>query len=142
MENGRLFLKSLKRTLIGFRVDLSKTKFYIIQVIHGDLAARNVLVDQKGVCKLTGIGEHPLVFDKDTYATRKKVYRLTKANIYDKSLTENQPPSACVFLFIYPVGAENCKKIRRRIAFCHMMFQSRDYNKVNVLLLRLHNSSW
>ena len=43
--------------------------------MHGDLAARNVLVGRQGFCKLTGIGEHPLVFDKDTYATRKKVYQ-------------------------------------------------------------------
>ena len=43
------------------------------KVIHGDLAARNVLVGRQGLCKLTGIGEQPLVFDKDTYATRKKV---------------------------------------------------------------------
>ncbi|CAB3995735.1 proto-oncogene tyrosine- kinase receptor Ret-like, partial [Paramuricea clavata] len=41
-------------------------------VIHGDLAARNVLVGRQGLCKLAGIGEQPLVFDKDTYATRKK----------------------------------------------------------------------
>ena len=41
--------------------------------MHGDLAARNVLVGRLGLCKLTGFGEQPLVFDKDTYATKKKV---------------------------------------------------------------------
>ena len=47
-------------------------------VLHGDLAARNVLVGRQGLCKLTGIGEHSLVFDKDTYGTRKKDRLLIK----------------------------------------------------------------
>ena len=41
--------------------------------MHGDLGTRDVLVGRQGLCKLTGFGEQPIVFDKDTYATTKKV---------------------------------------------------------------------